>query len=137
MQLLRLRPAFDVAQEVVYAATDITCSEDVPEHRFYRVGDVSRWNWGRVAWVGLRLMYVIAREKPCVIITTGAAPGLVAVCLGRCYGAKTVWIDSIANVDEMSLSGRVARRFAHLALTQWEHLAGSGKKDIAWRGSVL
>jgi hypothetical protein len=41
---------------------------------------------------------------------------------GRLLGCKTIWVDSIANVDELSLSGQQAGRFADLWLTQWEHL---------------
>jgi hypothetical protein len=34
-----------------------------------------------------------------------------------------IWIDSIANVDEMSLTGRLVKPYADLWLTQWPHLA--------------
>ena len=48
---------------------------------------------------------------------------LTALRLGRLLGARTIWLDSIANVDELSLSGLKARRHADLWLTQWPHLA--------------
>jgi hypothetical protein len=37
--------------------------------------------------------------------------------------ARTIWIDSIANVERLSSSGAQARRVADVWLTQWEHLA--------------
>ena len=37
--------------------------------------------------------------------------------------AKTIWIDSIANCERLSSSGRRARRVAHQWLTQWPDLA--------------
>lgn len=82
----------------------------------------------QVAWVMLR-------ERPDVVITSGAAPGLVALVLGKCVGARTVWLDSIANVETLSMSGQRALRFADLHLTQWPHLqTGDGP---VFRGAVL
>ena len=69
------------------------------------------------------------------VISTGAAPGCFAVILGRILGARTIWLDSIANVDRVSLSGRLVRRYAGLWLSQWEHLAG--QKGPEFQGTVL
>jgi hypothetical protein len=38
-------------------------------------------------------------------------------------GSKTIWIDSIANVESMSMTGQKVGRFADMWLTQWPHLA--------------
>jgi hypothetical protein len=50
-------------------------------------------------------------------------------------GARTIWVDSVANAEEMSMSGKLARRFAHLWLSQWEHVAGAEGAEYA--GAVL
>ncbi len=137
VQLMRLAPALDVTEEVVYASSHPGCASDVPDNEFYCVGDASRWNPGKVLVVGIKVMWVVLRVRPGVVITTGAAPGLIAIVIGRLSGARTLWLDSIANVDEVSLSGRAAIRCAHLALTQWEHLAGKDDSGCEWRGAVL
>ena len=50
-------------------------------------------------------------------------------------GARTLFLDSIANAEELSLSANLARRHCDLVLTQWPHLAeGDGP---GYRGSVL
>ena len=41
---------------------------------------------------------------------------------GSLLGIRTLWLDSIANADELSLSGVKASKFATLALTQWPEL---------------
>ena len=62
-----------------------------------------------------------------MVVTTGAAPGLVALALAKLFaGSRTVWIDSIANTERLSLSGRLARPVADAWLTQWPHLARPG-----------
>jgi hypothetical protein len=43
------------------------------------------------------------------------------------FGKKTIWIDSLANFDRISVSGRIASLFSNLILTQWEHLEGYNK----------
>jgi UDP-N-acetylglucosamine:LPS N-acetylglucosamine transferase len=78
---------------------------------------------------------IIAKRQPDVIVTTGAAPGLAAIVAGRVFGARTLWIDSIANGEELSGSGKLARRLANQCLTQWEHLAAKGSP--AYWGAVL
>ncbi|NVC63218.1 hypothetical protein FC652_08755 [Vibrio sp. 05-20-BW147] len=69
------------------------------------------------------LFIEIVKLKPKVIISTGAAPGFLALLIGRCLGAKTIWIDSIANSEELSLAGKKAKWVADHWYTQWEHLA--------------
>ena len=46
----------------------------------------------------------------------------VVQSLARLVGARTVWVDSIANAEELSLSGQKASRIATLTLTQWPEL---------------
>ncbi len=78
---------------------------------------------------------LIARLRPRVVVTTGAAPGLMCLIAGRIAGAHTVWIDSLANAEELSGSGRLARRWAKEWLTQWEHLAAP--QGPRYEGAVL
>jgi Oligosaccharide biosynthesis protein Alg14 like len=54
---------------------------------------------------------------------------------GRFLGARTIWVDSIANIDVLSMSGQKAGRYADLWLTQWPELASPNGPE--YRGSVL
>ncbi len=134
-QLLRLRPAWD-GLDVSYLTTD---KADVgllqATDRVWRVNDANRWDKIGVIRMAIRILWVLARERPMVIISTGAAPGYFALRFGRWIGARTVWIDSIANAEELSLTGRMAQRYADLWLTQWEHLASV--KGPKFAGAVL
>jgi hypothetical protein len=75
------------------------------------------------------------RTRPDVVVSTGAAPGYFALRIGKILGARTVWIDSIANAEALSRTGTLVRPWADLWLTQWPHLAADG--GPAYAGSVL
>jgi len=89
----------------------------------YVVGECNRRHPFHVLPVLLRCMRAVAREKPSVVISTGAAAGCLTCFLAKLRGAKVVWIDSITNVKGISLSGRMVRPIADLFLVQWEDLA--------------
>ena len=122
VQLLRLRPAFEGCK-VSYVTVQSAYADEVPGARFHAVTDATRWSRWDLLKMMTQVAWVVVRERPDVVITTGAAPGVVALRVGKWLGAKTIWLDSIANVEAMSLSGMKVRPFADLWLTQWAHLA--------------
>lgn len=76
------------------------------------------------------------RERPTVVLSSGAAVGCLMSLLGKLHGAKVIWIDSIANIDRISLSGRIIRPLADVFLVQWPELAERYKK-VTYLGSVI
>jgi UDP-N-acetylglucosamine:LPS N-acetylglucosamine transferase len=134
VQLLRLREAWQ-GQDTAYMTVQPSYRAQVGTARFYCVHDATRWDrWGLLKMV-LQVAWVLLRERPDVVITSGAAPGLVALRVGKLLGARTVWLDSIANVDALSMSGQRVSNFADLQLTQWQHLAEP--KGPQFHGAVL
>ena len=55
--------------------------------------------------------------------------------LAKLFGCRTVWIDSISQIEALSMSGRHARKVADLWLTQWPHLAKPGGPEYS--GTIL
>jgi hypothetical protein len=133
IQLRRLQPAFN-GHDVAYLTTDPGHRSEVSRARFYAVADANRARKLGLLRSALEILWVIVRERPNVVVTTGAAPGYLAIRVGNLLGARTVWIDSLANAEELSLSGRMASTKADLCLTQWPHLAGG---RVQYRGTVL
>ena len=131
-QLMRLTPAF-ADYQVIYVST--LQQNLAPNNTFFLVPDANKQNLAPFIPLVCRLARILLVERPHRIVTTGAAPGLIALCLGRLLGIRGVWIDSFANVEQLSLSGRIARHFAQLYLTQWPHLAADD--GPFYRGSVL
>lgn len=143
VQLMRLRPSWSGC-DVTYVTTDPGLEATVRRDSdrigdtvagFHTVVEANRWNKMRLIRQLLQLGMIILRARPDVIVTTGAAPGYFALRIGRMLGARTIWIDSIANAEEMSLSGQKVRKHADLWLTQWDHLADPDGPDHL--GSVI
>lgn len=135
IQLQRLRPAF-ADFDTCYVSVFEDYADDVPGQRYRAVTDVTRRNAWKLILLAAQMLAIVLRERPHAVITTGAAPGLIAIAAARLLpGCRTVWIDSIANVERLSTSGRQARFFAHRWLTQWPALAQNGRPDH-W-GAVL
>lgn len=123
VQLCRLIPAFADCQ-VVYASTDPAPPAALRGATYHRIPDASQRD--RLAFLPLaaRLLRILLKERPDVVLSTGAAPGLVALVLAKSLlRSRTIWIDSVANVGELSTSGKLARPVADAWLTQWEHLS--------------
>lgn len=134
VQLLRIRPALSNC-EATFATVRESYRTQVPEFDFAVIPDANRWNKLALLRALVGIWRLTRRIKPDVVISTGAAPGYFAIRCGRLLGARTIWVDSIANADELSLSGRKAGRHADLWLTQWPHLARETGPHFC--GSVL
>ncbi|MCD8203209.1 MAG: glycosyltransferase [Prevotella sp.] len=134
VQLLRIAKGLEENCEVVYMSTHEKCATMVEGHRFYKLQDFSRWDAYKLFPAFFKALKLVMKEKPDVVITTGAAPGLVVLIAAKCCGKRTVWIDSIANVNHLSLCGRIASHFASRIYTQWKELENDKILSI---GNVL
>jgi exopolysaccharide biosynthesis glucuronosyltransferase PssD len=134
VELLRLRPAFDGC-EVVYATVCRSYRSELDGDRFCLIPDCNASQKLRMVWCAAAVFVLLLKVRPALVISTGAAPGYFALLFGRWLGADTIWLDSLANAEELSLSGRRVGRYAGLWLTQWPHLASD--EGPTYRGRVL
>jgi UDP-N-acetylglucosamine:LPS N-acetylglucosamine transferase len=66
---------------------------------------------------------VLASEKPRVVVSTGAGVCVPFFLLARLKGIKTIYIESLARINELSLTGRMVYPFADEFIVQWPGLA--------------
>lgn len=128
-QLRLLSKSFD-GTEVIYA-----CSADVGDAAVLRLPECNARTPTRLILAVFMAWRLVRKLRPDVVVSTGAAPGLLVLVIAKLLGSQTVWIDSIANVERMSLSGRLARRFSDLWMTQW--VAVSDRTGAIYAGAVL
>lgn len=134
VQMMRLSSVL-LLHDVVFATVDKAYSCNVPGAKVLTVVDATAWNKLKLLVQAFQVLLIVLRVRPEVVVSTGAAPGYFALRFGKFFGARTIWIDSIANVERLSASGAKVGEFADLWLTQWPHLAlDSGP---SYRGAVL
>lgn len=134
VQMLRLRPAFAGAT-VHYATVDASAATVVAPAPVHLYPDANRDVPLRMILTALRLVVIVLRVRPDVVISTGAAGGLLAIIVARLIGARTMFIDSIANAQKLSVSARLARGVAHRVLSQWPGVATATGTEF--RGAVI
>jgi UDP-N-acetylglucosamine:LPS N-acetylglucosamine transferase len=139
VQLRRMRDAW-TGCNVIYVSTldgyAVEVSNDSEQTAsYYSITDANRWSRIRLMKQFADVIFVLLRHRPDVIITTGASPGYFALRIGKLLGARTIWVDSIANAEKLSLSGKWAGNCADLWLTQWKHLESS--EGPRYAGSVI
>lgn len=135
VELRRILPAFE-GLDLVYASTEAAPDADLDAARYHAVRNVTRRNRLAFALVVWQIARILLRERPDAVVTTGAAPGFVALLLAKLLTrSRTVWIDTVSHSETITLSGRLARPFADAWLVQWPHLARPGGPDY-W-GAVL
>jgi len=104
--------------------------------RTYIIGECNR----RELWNVFRIMAFAFRchrnERPDALITTGSLPLAIVALMFKLMGTRIIWIDSIAQVDKPSLSGRLVYLFADLFIVQWPNLLKRYRKAI-YRGQLL
>ena len=132
VEMLHMLPCLK-GHELIIMTSDAKDSVFVPAYRHYAIREASRWSRSKGLSTWLQLMFLIPRLRPDVVLSTGAAPGFLAAMVGKLSGARVIWIDSLANVDRISLGGRLARIFTHLFLVQWSDLADGTKARYAGR----
>lgn len=135
VQLRRMRPAWEGCDTHYLTTLAEYAAELEPGARLHLVNDANRWDKIGIARMALRVAWTLVRVRPDVIISTGAAAGYFALRFGKLIGARTIWVDSIANAEEISMTGKMVRKYADLWLTQWPELAHEDGPHHA--GSVL
>lgn len=100
------------------------------------IGECDRRKPLQALAVLFRTLWLAIKVRPDAVVTTGSMP-LALFCLwAKLLGAKIVWIDSVAQCDEMSTSGKLMRRVADLCLVQWADLAAR-VGGVEYAGEVL
>lgn len=107
IEMRRRQPTFD-GLDVAFVSFHSAYAEEVPGHRFYVVLNATRWDRIGLAVLVAQLTFILMRERPHVVVTPGAAHGMVAVALAKfLLRSRTMWIDSPARSERLSLPAKL------------------------------
>ena len=70
----------------------------------------------------LKTIYYYLKLRPKVIITTGTHTAGPMCYLGKIFGSKIIYIETFANRDKKTATGRLIYPIADLFIVQWEEM---------------
>ena len=63
---------------------------------------------------------ILKKERPNLIVSTGAAPAIPFFYLGKLFGAKVVYIEVYDRIDKPTITGKLVYPISDLFILQWE-----------------
>lgn len=70
----------------------------------------------------LRTVYLYFKIRPKVIITTGTHTAGPMCIIGKIFGSKIIYIETIANTNKKTATGKLIYPIADLFIVQWEEM---------------
>lgn len=68
----------------------------------------------------LQSIKIFLKERPNIVISTGADTAIPICLIARLFGKKVAFIESFCRIKEPSLSGKIMYKTATLFLVQWK-----------------
>lgn len=81
-------------------------------------------------------LYYYIKIRPKYIVTTGTHTAVPICYLGKLFGSKIIFIETFANIDTKTLSGKLVYPIANLFIVQWEEMTKLYPKAV-YGGSIF
>lgn len=79
---------------------------------------------------------VLRKERPDLIVSSGAAVAVPFFYIGKLYGAKTIYIEVFDRIDKPTLTGKLVYPVTDKFIVQWEEMKEVYPKAI-FLGSIF
>lgn len=76
----------------------------------------------KLIYNAFKSLFFYFKIRPKVIITTGAHTAGPMCCIGKIFGSKIIYIETLANSKSKTITGRIVYLFADLFIVQWESM---------------
>jgi UDP-N-acetylglucosamine:LPS N-acetylglucosamine transferase len=120
LQLHRLKPWWEKRERV-------WVTFDMPDSRSLLAGEDVRWAYHPTTRSVVNLVRnlglawrLLRRNRPDVVVSTGAGVAFPFFLLARVFGIKTVYVEVYDRIDVPTLTGRLCYPLASRFLLQWE-----------------
>lgn len=77
-----------------------------------------------------RAIQILRKERPDIIISSGAAPAIPFFWIGKLMRKKTVYIEVFDRIDKSTISGKLCYPVSDVFIVQWEEMTKVYKKAI-------
>jgi len=94
--------------------------EDMKDRTYFIAHSERNWKFFLNLWEAFR---VLLKEKPDVILSTGAGPAVPFAIVGRLlFCTRVIFVETMTRITRPSLTGRLMYWLAHDFFYQWETL---------------
>lgn len=70
-------------------------------------------------WLAFR---ILSKERPKVIISSGAAVAVPFFYVGKLFGAKTIYVEVFDRIDKSTITGKLVYPITDKFIVQWEEM---------------
>lgn len=136
-QLLMLKPLME-KYDSVFVTEKTEYSTGKVNSKTYLLGQINRKELlfiPKLIGNTFRSLYILIKERPKVMITTGVLAVVPMALLVKLFGGKLIYLESFAKVTSKTLSGKLLYKFADQFYVQWEEMLKLYPKAI-YKGGI-
>lgn len=135
-ETMQLREAFESYDYFFVTYKNPDSAELSKKNRVYFVTDPKR-SIIKLVKNFFQVLEILLKEKPDVVITTGAGIAIPLCYIAKIMRKKIIYIESFCRVDEKSFTGRILYPIADLFLIQWEELLNKYGNKAKYVGRIF
>jgi UDP-N-acetylglucosamine:LPS N-acetylglucosamine transferase len=94
-------------------------------------------SFGRMIKAFIHIFKILKKERPDMLVSTGAEIAIPSIILAKIMRIKTVYIESWCRVKTKSGAGKILYYFSDLFLVQWPELIEIYGKKAIYKGAVI
>lgn len=125
LEQIRQLKAVIAAYDTYYVVPRVKSTEKMRQKK-YLVDDMLRTNKVifilRFVKMCFQQLWIFLKERPDVVLTTGAGVAIPTCLIAKVFGKKIIYIESFARINTPNKTGRLIYKFADLFIVQWESL---------------
>jgi beta-1,4-N-acetylglucosaminyltransferase len=132
VQVRQLAPLYEKYPHFFFTFSNPVAAELSKTAKVYAICNMVRcnpWSWVSGFYQSLR---VAIKERPDVILTTGAGVVVMFCFLSKILGAKVIFIESMAKIESPTLTARLLYPIADLFIVQWPKLKSHFPRAHYW-----
>ena len=137
MEILQVREAYQKYEKFFFTFKREYIFDEIQSEKVYFVSDPGRNIFNLIKCI-FQTFSVLFKEKPNVVISTGAGVAIPAIFLGKyIFKAKVIFIETFTRIDEPSMSGKMAYKAADYFFVQWKDLLKKYGSRAVYKGAVV
>lgn len=122
-----LKPAYESYQHFYVLNDQVSLPDDMQERTYFIKHSERDWLFAFNLWEAWK---ILRKEKPTLILSTGAGPAVPFAIVGRILKVPNIFVETFTRVSKPSLSGRIMYRLADRFFYQWRSLENFFPKGV-------